>query len=274
LRLTCSGITRRFGGITALAGVDLDVAPGTAVGVIGHNGAGKTTLFDVISGFVAPDAGRVALDGEDVTGRAPHRRAVAGLGRSFQEARLFPSLTVAETVAVALERHLPNRDPLAAALALPASTDMEAAVTGRTDELLTLLGLTGYRAHRIAELSTGTRRIVELACVLAQDPAVLLLDEPSAGVAQRETEALAPLLRRVRAATGCSLVIIEHDMGLVASVCDELVALEHGSVIARGTPAEVLAHPRVVESYLGTDEGTVRRSGRPAFARAGPGPDV
>jgi branched-chain amino acid transport system ATP-binding protein len=158
---------------------------------------------------------------------------------------------------------------------------MEEAVARRADELISLLGLGGYRHHRIGELSTGTRRIVELACVLAQDPDVVLLDEPSAGVAQRETEALAPLLRRVRAATGCSLVIIEHDMGLLASVCDELVALELGSIIARGTPAEVLSHPRVVESYLGADDPVlsgdtpgppaIRRSGRqsPALAEEG-----
>jgi len=257
VHLECRGIVRRFGGLTALDGVDLDVAPGTALGVIGHNGAGKTTLFDVISGFLAPDGGEVRLGGLDVTGQTPHRRAVAGLGRSFQEARLYPSLTVAETVAVALERHLPNHDTLAAALALPASTFMEVSIAERVNDVLALLGLTGYRNHRIADLSTGTRRIVELACVLAQDPAVLLLDEPSAGVAQRETEALAPLLRRVHAVTGCSLVIIEHDMGLISAVCDELVALEFGSVIARGTPAEVLAHPQVIASYLG---GPVREN--------------
>ena len=133
-----------------------------------------------------------------------------------------------------------------------AATHGTHAIEERVDELLSLLGLTGYRHHRTADLSTGTRRIVELACVLAQDPAVLLLDEPSAGVAQRETEALAPLLRRVRAATGCTLVIIEHDMGLISSVCDELVAMEFGAVIARGTPAEVLSHDRVITSYLGT----------------------
>src|SRR5207248_8460245 len=147
--LNCRGVVRRFGGVTALDGVDLDVAPGAAVGIIGHNGAGKTTLFDVISGFLPADAGQVLVGGVDVTGEAPHRRAVAGLGRSFQEARLFPSVTVAETVAVALERHLPNRDTLAAALALPASTCMEAAVEERADELLGPLGLTGYRHHRI-----------------------------------------------------------------------------------------------------------------------------
>ena len=129
VRLTCRGVVRRFGGLTALDGVDLDVQPGAAVGIIGHNGAGKTTLFDVISGFLAPDAGRVLLGGADMTDAPPHRRAVAGLGRSFQEARLYPSLTVAETVAVALERHLPNRDTLAAALALPASTYMEVSIS-------------------------------------------------------------------------------------------------------------------------------------------------
>jgi ABC-type branched-subunit amino acid transport system ATPase component/branched-subunit amino acid ABC-type transport system permease component len=256
--LACRGVVRRFGGLTALDGVDLDVAPGTAVGIIGHNGAGKTTLFDVISGFLPPDAGQVLLGDSDITGRPAHRRAIAGLGRSFQEARLYPSLTVAETVAVALERHLPNRDTLAAALALPASTYMEAAVSYRVADVLAMLGLSGYRNHRTADLSTGTRRIVELACLLAQDPDVLLLDEPSAGVAQRETEALAPLLRRVRDATGCSLVIIEHDMALISAVCDELVALEFGSVIARGTPAEVLAHPRVIASYL--DDGRLRET--------------
>jgi ABC-type branched-subunit amino acid transport system ATPase component len=133
---------------------------------------------------------------------------------------------------------------------------MEASVAERVTEVLALLGLTGYRNHRTADLSTGTRRIVELACVLAQDPAVLLLDEPSAGVAQRETEALAPLLRRVRETTGCSLVIIEHDMQLISAVCDELVALELGSVIARGAPAEVLNHPKVIASYLGRPRET------------------
>ncbi|HVW30954.1 MAG TPA: ATP-binding cassette domain-containing protein, partial [Acidimicrobiia bacterium] len=138
LRLTCRGITRRFGGVTALDGVDLDVAPGAAVGIIGHNGAGKTTLFDVISGFLASEAGQVTIGGVDVTAAPPHRRAVAGLGRSFQEARLFPSLTVEETVAVALERHLPNRDTVAAALALPASTVMEGAVAERVDEVVDL----------------------------------------------------------------------------------------------------------------------------------------
>ncbi|HEV7466311.1 MAG TPA: ATP-binding cassette domain-containing protein, partial [Candidatus Dormibacteraeota bacterium] len=251
MRLECRGLTRRFGGIVAVDGVDLTVEPGEVVGLIGHNGAGKTTLFDMVSGFLDAQGGRVVLAGEDITDRPPHRRAIAGLGRSFQEARLFPSLTVAETIAVALERHLANRDPIAAALRLPASTDAEAAAARRVDELVAALGLRAYRDTLCGELSTGTRRVVELACVLAQDPAVVLLDEPSAGMAQRETEALARLLRTVRARTGCSMLVIEHDMALLSSLCDRLVALELGAVIAAGAPEVVLHDPRVVASYLG-----------------------
>jgi ABC-type branched-subunit amino acid transport system ATPase component len=165
-------------------------------------------------------------------------------------------------VAVSLEQHLANRDPVAAALRLPASTDSEASAADRVDQLIELLGLDAYADRPTGELSTGTRRIVELACLLAQDPAVVLFDEPSAGVAQRETEALGPLLRRVQAETGCSMVIIEHDMALLSSLCDGFVALEQGAVIAGGTPSQVLSNPRVITSYLGTNDDVVHRSGR------------
>ena len=259
--LSCSGIVKRFGGITAINHADLVVPPGRIVGLIGHNGAGKTTLFDVISGFLTPDEGVVRFAGQDITELPPHKRAALGLGRSFQEATLFPSLTVAETVVVALERHLACRDPLAAAFALPASVDSDAAAYERAYEVIDLLGLGGFADTPNGDLSTGTRRIVELACVLAQDPAILLLDEPSAGVAQKETEALGPLLKQIQRETGCAICIIEHDMGLMASLCDELVALDLGAVIATGSPADVLAHPAVIESYLGTDPAAIQRSG-------------
>jgi len=245
------------------------IPPGRIVGLIGHNGAGKTTLFDVISGFLPPDGGRVLFNGHDITERPPHERAALGLGRSFQEALLFPSLTVAETIVVALERHLACRDPLAAALALPAALDADAAAYERADQLIELLGLGGFADTPNRDLSTGTRRIVELACVLAQDPAIVLLDEPSAGVAQRETEALGPLLRAIQSETGCAICIIEHDMGLMTSLCDELVALELGSVIATGTPREVFAHLRVIHSYLGTDDVAINRSGPRPTSPAG-----
>jgi branched-chain amino acid transport system ATP-binding protein len=259
--LQCAEVTKRFGGITALDGVDLRLRDGEILGLIGHNGAGKTTLMDCISGFLQIDRGRVHLRGMEVTEWAPHERARGGLGRSFQDALLYPSLTVAETIAVALERHLQSKDMLAAAFQLPASFESELAVLTRVEELVSLMGLDAFHEKLTGELSTGTRRMVDLACVMAQEPRVRMLDEPSAGVAQRETEALGPLLLRVRDHTGCSILVIEHDMPLLSSICDRMVALELGAVIAEGTPKDVLEHPRVIESYLGTDESAVQRSG-------------
>jgi ABC-type branched-subunit amino acid transport system ATPase component/ABC-type branched-subunit amino acid transport system permease subunit len=249
--LECVNVGKSFGGIKVLNDIGMTIHKGEIVGLIGHNGAGKTTLFDVICGFLPADGGKVFLGGSDVTSFGAADRAVIGLGRSFQEARLYPGLTVAETVAVALERHIDSRDVVAAALRLPASTMSEAVVSERVHELLARLGLTRYADTMIGELSTGTRRIVELACVMAQKPAVVLLDEPTAGVAQKETEALGPLLRQVRDETGATMLVIDHDMPLLTSLCDRLVALELGQVIAEGTPSAVLEDDRVIESYLG-----------------------
>jgi ABC-type branched-subunit amino acid transport system ATPase component len=266
--LECRSVTRRFGGIRAVDEVDLELHEGRILGLIGPNGAGKTTLLDCVSGFLTVDGGRVLLHGEDVTDWAPSRRARAGLGRSFQDARLYPSLTVEETLAVALERHLESRDMAAAALHLPASYESELAVRERVDELVDVMGLEAFRQKLVSELSTGSRRIVDLACILAQDPSVVLLDEPSSGIAQKETEALGPLLLRVREHTGCSMLVIEHDMALLSSISDEMVALELGGAIARGSPKDVLAHPRVIESYLGTQEKVIRRSGTRRLTRS------
>jgi ABC-type branched-subunit amino acid transport system ATPase component len=259
--LECHGVTKRFGGITAVDHVDLVLREGEILGLIGQNGAGKTTLFDCISGFLEVDDGRISLRGDDITDLAPHERAERGLGRSFQEARLFPTLTTAETLAVARERHLLDRGMLAAALGQPVGLDSEADVSTKVELLIDLMGLGAFREKLTGELSTGTRRIVELACLLASDPAVIVLDEPSGGVAQRETEALGPLLQRVQAMTGTSILVIEHDMPLLTGICDRMIALEQGAVIAEGAPAEVLDHPRVIESYLGTDQAAIHRSG-------------
>ncbi|MHB8592876.1 MAG: ATP-binding cassette domain-containing protein [Acidimicrobiales bacterium] len=259
--LECRDVVKTFGGITAVDHVDLVVRPGEIAGLIGHNGAGKTTLMDCISGFLEVDQGRVILLGNDVTDWPPNLRAKGALGRSFQDALLFPTLTVAETIAVARERHLESRDMFAAALQLPASYESELATAAVVDELIDLMGLGAYREKLTGELSTGTRRIVDLACIMAQDPKVLMLDEPSGGIAQKETEALGPLLRRVREQTGCSILIIEHDMPMLSGLCDRLIAMELGGVIAEGTPAEVLAHPAVIASYLGTDDTAIARSG-------------
>ena len=259
--LALEGLSVRFGGIRAVDDVHLAVAHREIVGVIGPNGAGKTTLFDLISGYTRPERGRVRLEGADVSRLPPHSRARLGLGRSFQDARLFPALTVQECIAVALERSVEVRDPFNGALRLPAQQHAEWEVALRVDELVELMGLGQMRSMFVRELSTGSRRVVDLACILAHRPSVILLDEPSTGIAQREAEALAPLIRLVRDVTGASIVVIEHDVGMVAEVSDRIVALDRGSVIACGPPPEVLRDPAVVASYLGERTDTVARPG-------------
>jgi ABC-type branched-subunit amino acid transport system ATPase component len=254
-------LTRSFGGITAVDGVSFALQPHAILGFIGPNGAGKTTIFDMISGLLSSDGGEIHLRGCDITRWAAPRRAMAGLGRSFQDAQLFPSLTVAENLAIGLERHVAVRDHLAAMLALPAIQESERQVAFAVGDLVELFGLGNYRDKFVGELSTGSRRIVDLAMALAHDPDVLLLDEPSSGIAQRETEALAPLLRRVRSETGCALLIIEHDMPLITSLADELIALDLGRVIARGRPDQVVNDRDVVRAYLGGDVAAIQRSG-------------
>jgi ABC-type branched-subunit amino acid transport system ATPase component len=250
-----------FGGVRAVDGVSLDVGAREIVGIIGPNGAGKTTLFDLLSGFVPAESGRVLLRGHDVTHRRAAARARRGLGRSFQDARLFASLTVEETIAAALERWVAVGDPLSAAFHLPNAVDSEYAVSRRVRELIELLGLGPYRSLFTGELSTGTRRIVDLACLLAHKPKAVLLDEPAAGIAQREIEQLPPLIRRIRDETQASLVIVEHDIPLVEAVADRLVAMDQGRVVATGPPDEVLADPAVLRSYLGDDQAATGRSG-------------
>jgi branched-chain amino acid transport system ATP-binding protein len=254
------GLVRRFGGIRAVSDVSLTVHAHEIVGMIGPNGAGKTTVFDLIGGSTPSDAGLVRLAGRDVTSLSASSRARRGLGRSFQDARLFPSMTVEETIAVSLDRWVKSKDPISAALHLPTAFDSEAAVHRRVDELIELMNLGAYRHRRIRELSTGTRRIVDLSCVVAHRPTVVLLDEPSSGIAQREVEALGPVIVRMRDQMGSALLIIEHDMNLLASISDRIIALDQGKVIAEGTPHEVLHDRDVVASYLGTDDAAISRS--------------
>ena len=260
-RLEVCEVSKRFGGIAALSRVSFEVGPGEILGFLGPNGAGKTTLFDVVSGFLPAEEGTVVLDGTDITGMGPDARARHGVGRSFQDGRLFGALTVAETIAVACEREVEVRDPVAAAIYLPSVIDSEERVSERVDELIEVLGLGAFAEKYVRELSTGSRRVVDLACVLAHRPSVLLLDEPSSGIAQREAEALGPLVQRIRAMTGASVLIIEHDVPLLTSISDRMIALDLGVVIATGSPSEVINHPAVVSSYLGESDVAVARSG-------------
>ena len=257
--LEVRGVGISFGGLRALDGVDLVVQPGEIVGLIGANGAGKTTLFDCISGLL-PGEGQVIVGGRDVTGLAPHARARAGLGRSFQDARLFTSMTVLDTLRVASEKAAPRPAGVVSTL-LGFGADHEAAATEAALEVVAAFGLSAYRDKLVGELSTGTRRVVDLAGIVIQKPSVVLLDEPSSGIAQREAEALGPLLRQVRDQLGCALLVIEHDMPLLLGLAERLYALETGRVIASGLPDVVVHDPEVVRSYLGDDPAALGRSG-------------
>ena len=261
----------RFAGVVAVDGVSMEVEPGEIVGLIGANGAGKSTLMNAVSGFV-PYHGAVEILGTPVGRRSPARRAALGLGRTFQSAELFPDLTVRETVLVALEARGPT-SLLRTLLGTPGARRDETRKNDETDALLELLGLHRFSESFIADLSTGTRRITELACLLALEARLLCLDEPTAGVAQRETEAFGPLLRRIRDELDASILIVEHDMPLIMSISDRVHCMEAGQVIASGTPREVRNDPLVIASYLGTDERAIRRSGAaqaPPTVRAAP----
>jgi len=262
--LHASGLRLRFGGIAALDDVDLAVRQGEIVGLLGPNGAGKTTLFNVVSGFLRPDRGRVFLRDEDVSHLLPWERVAAGIGRTFQHVRLFRDLTVEENLLVAQHRHLEG-GALSAMLRLPAWRRAEREAAERVERILEMVDLRPWRSARPTELSYGTLRFLELACVLSLRPAVLLLDEPASGIAQKEVEALGPMLRRIRDEWGCALLLIEHDMSLLLSVAEWIYALDFGRVIAEGPPDVVVEKDEVLESYLGRTRREERRTaGAPA----------
>jgi branched-chain amino acid transport system ATP-binding protein len=262
--LAVIGATVRFGGVTALDDFSLSVAPGEILGLIGPNGAGKTTLFDLVSGFAQPDAGHVVLDGRDVTRWAPVRRARAGLGRSFQDAQLFSSMTVREAIATAQDRVMGEPVPHSSQRRVARRWRGGRHHVDRVTGLVETFGLGSVANSFVRELSMGTRRLVDLACLMTQRPSVVLLDEPTSGIAQRESEALAPLLVRLRDESGASLIVIEHDIALVTSVASRLVALDQGRLLADGPVRQVLDDPRVVDAYLGRGTETPMRSGTAA----------
>jgi ABC-type branched-subunit amino acid transport system ATPase component/ABC-type branched-subunit amino acid transport system permease subunit len=261
LLLRATDLHKSFGGVRAVNGVSLEVRAGETVGLIGPNGAGKTTTFELLSGFTRSDAGEVWFDGQDVTLLGPEARARIGLIRSFQDSALFPTMTVTDAVALAMERSLPTGFFSSVA----GFSFRERAKVREAHEVISLMGLDPYRDMQIQELSTGTRRITEMACLVATRPTLLLFDEPSTGIAQRETEALGDVIREIKDTLGVTLVVIEHDMPLIFGLADRIIAMADGQVIASGPPDVVRNDPAVIEAYLGGSVEAIDRSGPAGF---------
>jgi branched-chain amino acid transport system ATP-binding protein len=241
----------RFGGIQALAGVDLSVPAGTICGLIGPNGAGKTTLFDVVSGLRTPHAGRVRYEGRDITAWPAVRRARSGVRRTFQRVQPYGWLTVADNVLAALEWRGGGGGLLADVISLPARRARELTRRTLVEDVLEQCGLTSVSNELTGSLPIGLTRMVELARALVDDPHLLLLDEPTSGLDAAEERRLAERISLLRGRDGRSVLLVEHDVGFVMQVCDQVAVLERGRVLATGTPQEIKANPAVRAAYLG-----------------------
>ncbi len=255
--LECRGLTKRFGGLVAVGGVDLAVAPGEILGLIGPNGSGKSTLVNLVCGTLPADGGTIALRGRDITRLPPHRRARLGIARSFQLLRLFPTLPVEENLLLARHPFL-RTTALASVLGRRAAAAEEAAARARARTLLGLFDLADYAARPASALSIGQQRMVELARGLMAEPALFVLDEPAAGLSPPNVERLIGLIRRMRDETGMAILLVEHVMRVVRALCDRILVLDHGEKIAEGPPEAVVQDPAVVAAYIGT--GRARRA--------------
>ncbi len=259
--LQVSETTKRFGGIQAVRGYSLRLDPGEIKGLIGPNGAGKTTIFNLISGVLRPNTGRILFQGRDVTKAGPDRMAALGMGRTFQNIRLFTELTVLQNVMAGFHRHH-GKGLFATLVNTPGHAASEKRIREKACEILEIFDLQEYRREPAAVLAYGDQRRLEIARALATDPSVLLLDEPAAGMNPQESEALLETIAMLRERLGLAILLVEHDMSVVMNVCRAVQVLVNGELLVEGTPREVQRDGRVVEAYLGKSrEGAVHAQG-------------
>jgi len=265
-RLELKGLVVSFGGVRAVDDVSLVVEPGAITGLIGANGSGKTTLLDAVSGLVSPSQGSVLFDEDDISDFIPEERAGLGVVRSFQDCTLYPELSVEESLLL-YEDARKSVGVLSTTLQLPWARSAEREKRRRVDQVIESFSLGRFRGHLTGHLSTGTRRVVDLASIVLARPRLLLLDEPTAGIAQREAEAFIPLLRRLHEVTDCTIVLVEHDVPLTFELCETVHVMQSGAIVASGSPEELRHDPRAVAAYLGASDEAIAVSGPIARAK-------
>ncbi|HEM3641695.1 TPA: ABC transporter ATP-binding protein [Streptococcus suis] len=248
--LEVKDLTKNFGGLTAVGDVTMELHEGELVGLIGPNGAGKTTLFNLLTGVYEPSEGTISLAGTILNGKAPSKIASLGLGRTFQNIRLFKNMTVLENVLIGLGNH-GKSEVFASFFRLPAFYKNEEALKTKAIELLKIFDLDGDADTLAKNLPYGQQRRLEIIRALATEPKILFLDEPAAGMNPQETAELTQLIRKIKEEFGITIILIEHDMSLVMEVTERIYVLEYGRLIAHGTPEEIRNNKRVIEAYLG-----------------------